>query len=252
MIAIEFNLTTKTARMPATTIVRGADVPVRIVFSAAPGEIGAGDLQLALGTDATAPEVLAFTDDFSEENETTWTALLDASDERLAEFLSGKGPTQVNVELTAVIDGERIVAPHLALTVQPAIIDGPETSEGGPTYYTQAQVDALLAGLGGGASAWEVIEFADSPFTAVVGGRYQVDTSGGAITVTLPVGMVAGDEITIEDATLTWDVNGVTINPAASGFGDTINGIGSSYYAGVVGGSIGIVAIDGTFGVSVK
>ena len=32
------------------------------------------------------------------------------------------------------------------MTVQPKIVTGPATSEGGPLYYSEAQVDTLLAG----------------------------------------------------------------------------------------------------------
>jgi hypothetical protein len=146
MITLTYDLTLDTIKLSAPAIIKlGADVPVRLTFSAAPGEIGAGDLQLALGTDATPPAVLAFTEDFTSENATTWTALLDCTDERLAAFMSGKGPATVKVEVVAVIDGARRASPSIDATVQPAIISGPETSEGGPAYYTEAQTDAAIA-----------------------------------------------------------------------------------------------------------
>ncbi len=144
MINLAFDLVTGLARLATTAVLKlGSDVPVRVVFSAAPGD--ATTLQLALGTDATPPAVLAFTEDFSSENETTWTALLDASDTRLATFMTGKRATNVNAELICVVDGARQVAPNLQVTVQPAIVTGPTSSQGGPDYYTEEEVDALLA-----------------------------------------------------------------------------------------------------------
>jgi hypothetical protein len=38
-----------------------------------------------------------------------------------------------------------LVAPNLAVTVQPAIVTGPDTSDGGPTYYTEAETNAAIA-----------------------------------------------------------------------------------------------------------
>ena len=144
MLRITFELLTGLARFSAgAVIVQGADVPVQVVFSAAPGSVDG--LQFALGTSVADPEVLAFTADFTEENETTWSAVLDASDTRLAAFMTGASAGAVLAELICTLDGERRVAPHLAVTVQPSIVNGPETGEGGPDYYTGAETDALLA-----------------------------------------------------------------------------------------------------------
>jgi hypothetical protein len=71
--------------------------------------------------------------------------LLDCSDTRLAAFLTGKGPTSVNLEASAVLNGVQIVAPNVAVTVQPAIVTGPTTSDEGPTYYTEAQTNSAIA-----------------------------------------------------------------------------------------------------------
>ncbi|HSI10723.1 MAG TPA: hypothetical protein VK961_01705 [Chthoniobacter sp.] len=143
MITLNFDLTTGVAKLAQTaTIKQGAIVPVRVVFSTVPGSVDA--IRLAFGDDSTAPQVLAYTEAFTVENDITWTALLDASDERLAAFMAGKGPTTVNVELSVTLDGTRQVAPNLSLTVQPPIVTGPTTSEGGPQYYTQPEITTLL------------------------------------------------------------------------------------------------------------
>jgi hypothetical protein len=144
MININFDLTGGVAKFAQTTVIKqGAQVPVQVVFSAAPGSVSS--IKLALGDDSDAPTVLAYVDTFSAENDTTWSGTLDASDIRLAAFMAGKGPTAVNLELTVTIDGVRQVAPNLSLTTQPAIVTGPASSSGGPAYYTEAEVDALLA-----------------------------------------------------------------------------------------------------------
>src|SRR6056300_1755460 len=47
-------------------------------------------------------------------------------------------------------------------------------------------------------------------FTAVSGNGYFVDTTSGAITVTLPAGS-AGDIVSLKDYANTWDTNNVTV-----------------------------------------
>jgi hypothetical protein len=161
MITLTYDLTTGIAKLAQTTVIKqGAAVPVRIAFSAAPGAVNA--IQLALGDDSAAPQVLAYTETFAPDNDLTWTALLDASDTRLAAFMAGKSPTSVNVELSVTLDGARQVAPNLSLTIQPPIITGPASSEGGPQYYTQPEINTLL----------------ESYVPRTVAGRYRFKTDG--------------------------------------------------------------------------
>lgn len=143
MIQLLFDTAAQTVKLTSPSVIKvGADVPVTITFSAAPGTVSA--LSLALGTDATTPEILAFTETFAEESETVQTAVLDANDTRLVDFMAAKGTTTVKLEVVAVIDGVRVVTPNLDVAVQKAIITGDPTSEGGPDYYTAAQIDAML------------------------------------------------------------------------------------------------------------
>ena len=48
-------------------------------------------------------------------------------------------------------------------------------------------------------------------FTASAGNQYFIDTSGGAITLTLPSSAAIGDEIRVLDATGTFDTNNLTV-----------------------------------------
>lgn len=145
MIALNYDLTTGIAKLAQPAVIKlGADVPVKLTFSAAPGDVTS--VQFALGTDAAAPAVLAFTEDFEDESETVFLALLDANDARLIAHLAGSALKVVKAELITVIDGAREVTPNLDVTVQQALVAGPEETEGGPTYYTEAEVDALLLG----------------------------------------------------------------------------------------------------------
>lgn len=118
------------------------------------------------------------------------------------------------------------------------------------SYYTEAQTNAAIATAINAAFPPWVVE--TGSFTAAIGGRYQIDTSGGAVTMTLPIGMVAGNEIQAQDATLSWGANALTVAVAASGLGTKINGGTSSYTDGVVGDKLSLVAISSGQGVSIK
>lgn len=144
MITLNYDITTGLAKFAATTVIkRYGDVPVRLVFSAAPGTVS--DIKLSLGSDAAAPATLAYTDAWTQESDTVWTAQLDATDTRLASYMSGNQSVSVDLELIVTIDGEAQYSPNLALTVQQPIVTGPTTSDGGPTYYTEAQTEAAIA-----------------------------------------------------------------------------------------------------------
>jgi len=144
MITLNYDITTGLAKLAAATpIKRYGDVPVRLVFSAAPGTVS--DIKLALGSDADAPAVLAYTDTWTQESDTVWTAQLDMTDTRLATFMTGLASVAVNLELIVTIDGEAQYSPNLALTVQQPIVTGPTSSDGGPVYYTQAQTNTAIA-----------------------------------------------------------------------------------------------------------
>ena len=64
-------------------------------------------------------------------------------------------------------------------------------------------------------------------FTAAIGSKYNVDTAGGAVTVTLPAGaaLLDGQRIQFKDTAGTWDTNNLTIAPNGA---DNINGVNAS------------------------
>ncbi len=239
MISLTFDLVTGIAKLTqAATLKVGADVPVRLTFSAAPGEVTT--LQLALGTNEAAPTLLAFTDVFAQVDDQTWEATLDANDTRLATYMTGKSATAVNAELVAIIDGLRQVTPNLSATVQPAIISGDPTSESGPTYLTQAQSDAKYA-----VRAWQVKA---GIYTAAVGDRIQADTSAGIWTLTLPPAPAVGDAVEIEDATASFSTHNLTV----ARNGQKLNNGTSNFTASTAGGKLRAVFISSGYGWSVK
>ena len=83
-----------------------------------------------------------------------------------------------------------------------------------------------------------------SPFTAVSGDGFFVNTTSGAITVTLPASPSAGDIVAFADYANTWATNNVTICRNSS----LINGGAFNAVLETEGQSITLVYVDGTRG----
>jgi hypothetical protein len=81
-------------------------------------------------------------------------------------------------------------------------------------------------------------------FTAVSGNGYFVNTTSGAITVTLPAGS-AGDIVGISDYASTFQTNNVTITPNGT---DKINGVNASATLSTQGLAVSLVYVDATRG----
>ena len=83
-----------------------------------------------------------------------------------------------------------------------------------------------------------------SPFTAVSGDGYFVNTTGGVVTVTLPASPSAGDIVSLKDYANTWDTNNVTLANNSS----KINGVCGNATLNTEDQSITLVYVDGTRG----
>jgi len=83
-----------------------------------------------------------------------------------------------------------------------------------------------------------------SPFTAVSGDGFFVNTTGGAITVTLPGSPSAGDIIALKDYANTWDTNNVTL----ARNGSKINGQCSCATLNTESQAVTLIYVDGTKG----
>ena len=81
-------------------------------------------------------------------------------------------------------------------------------------------------------------------FTAVSGNGYFVNTTSGAITVTLPATPSAGDIVSIADYTNTFQTNNVTV----ARNGSPIGGISSNAILSTEGQSVTFIYVDGTEG----
>ena len=83
-----------------------------------------------------------------------------------------------------------------------------------------------------------------SPFTAVSGDGFFVDTNLGAITVTLPSSPSAGDIVAFKDYANTWNCNAVTVCRN----GSKINGACANSVLNTQSQSVTLIYVDGTKG----
>jgi hypothetical protein len=81
-------------------------------------------------------------------------------------------------------------------------------------------------------------------FTAVSGNGYFVNTTSGAITVTLPAGS-GGSIVSLKDYANTWNTNNVTVAPNGT---DKINGINANAVLSTQDQSVTLVYVDSTKG----
>jgi hypothetical protein len=81
-------------------------------------------------------------------------------------------------------------------------------------------------------------------FTAVSGNGYFVNTTSGAITVTLPAGS-AGSIVSLKDYANTWQTNNVTVTPNGT---DKINGANANAILSTQDQSVTLVYVDSTKG----
>src|SRR6056300_27946 len=79
-------------------------------------------------------------------------------------------------------------------------------------------------------------------FTAVSGNGYFVNTTSGAVTVTLPAGS-AGDIVSLADYAATWQTNNVTVTPNGT---DKIGSLNENATLDTEGQSVTFVFVDST------
>lgn len=72
-------------------------------------------------------------------------------------------------------------------------------------------VTGVLPAVNGGSLAWQSVQA--TSFTAVAGNAYPVNTTSGAVTVTLPASSSAGNIVQLTDYAGTWATNNVTVSP---------------------------------------
>ena len=103
-------------------------------------------------------------------------------------------------------------------------------------------VTGTLSANNGGTLAWQSVQ--TSNFTAVAGNAYPVNTTSGAITVTLPASPSAGNIVQLTDYAGTWATNNVTVAPN----GSKIGGNTSNSILAINRESLAFVYIDATQG----
>ena len=95
-----------------------------------------------------------------------------------------------------------------------------------------------------GETSWDTTVKTTGTFTATAGVGYFLNTTGGTITVNLPVG-AAGSSVAMADYARTWQTNNVTVSPNGS---EKIGGAANDATLNVEGQSVTFVYIDGIQG----
>jgi len=115
---------------------------------------------------------------------------------------------------------------------------------GGPGTAVTLACGATQTGFGRTGTVDWCTTAKTSPFTAVSGDGFFVNTTSGAITVTLPASPSAGDIIALKDYGNTWDTNNVTLCRN----GSKINGNCSNATLNTESQSVTLIYVDGTKG----
>ena len=128
---------------------------------------------------------------------------------------------------------------------------GNVTTLGTPTSVTLTNATGLPLGTGvtgtlsannGGSLSWQSVQTGN--FTAVAGNAYPVNTTSGAVTVTLPASPSAGQAVLITDYAGTFKTNNCTINPNGGKIGSST----SNLVLSLTRESLAFVYIDSTQG----
>ena len=122
--------------------------------------------------------------------------------------------------------------------------NGSTLTLGGPGTAVTLACGATQTGFGRTGTVDWCTTAKTSPFTAVSGDGFFVNTSGGTITVTLPASPSAGDIVAFKDYGNTWDTNAVTICRNSS----KINGACANAILNTESQSVTLIYVDGTKG----
>jgi hypothetical protein len=183
--------------------------------------------------DANGNEQIKFTTTASAVNELT---VVNSAAGNAPEISSTGGDTNIDLKITPkgsgkiVLDG--ISFPNTDGTANQALVtDGSGTLSFASVTGRTGTVDWCTTAK-------------TAPFTAVNGDGFFVNTTCGAVTVTLPATPTAGDIISIADYASTFQTNNVTL----CNNGSLINGICATAKLNTQGQSITLVYVDGTKG----
>lgn len=166
----------------------------------------------------------------------------------VAGTVGGDDQTVDVVFSTAGAANSSIEASALASTAngEGASLVGVEDSAGNYTATTVegvlTEIDGRLDTLeAGGTLDWEIKTAA---YTAADGDKLLVDTSGGAVTITLPASPSAGDEVVVRDAKRTSETNAITVARNA----ENIGGLAEDLTIDLNGAEVHLVYVDAGHG----
>ena len=111
--------------------------------------------------------------------------------------------------------GGEYIAQQAAATTTSYTITWPAGVAGGNDYVLKSTSGGVLSwGEISGGTSWQSVQ-TSTPFTAVAGNGYFINTTSGAIEMDLPAGTI-GDEVSFIDYAGTFDSNALTVDPNGS------------------------------------
>jgi len=135
------------------------------------------------------------------------------------------------------------------------VTDGTDTFDLQPNRGYYLVHDDTATNAFTGAKSWYDLDTATntwsektSAYTAFPGDNLFVDTSGGAITVTLPASPTQGDEVAFIDSEGTFDTNNLTVEPGSSNKIMAQGSNGDEMVVDTDGAAFTLVYQDSTFG----
>jgi hypothetical protein len=149
----------------------------------------------------------------------------------------------INGNTVAQIGKEYIFVPSGSTAERPG-----SPSNGYIRYNTdlnifEGYVNSNWSGLGGG-NPWQTKTVADTGFTALNNDQYFIDTTGGAVTITLPSSPNTGDKIRVVDVASNFSTNNCIVDPN----GENVNGASGSLTVAQDNAAFGIVYSGATYG----
>jgi len=156
---------------------------------------------------------------------------------------TNSGTNSGNITITDAANGNITLTPNGSGKVVVDVLTFPNADGSANQILTTNGSGVLSFVDNSGGTSWQSVQ-TSTPFTAVAGNGYFINTTSGAIEMDLPAGTL-GDEVSFVDYAGTFDTNALTIDPNGS---EKIMGSTASLTVSVERAANTLVYTDGTQG----
>jgi len=156
---------------------------------------------------------------------------------------TNSGTNSGNITITDAANGNITLTPNGSGKVVVDVLTFPNADGSANQILTTNGSGVLSFVDNSGGTSWQSVQ-TSTPFTAVAGNGYFINTTSGAIEMDLPAGNI-GDEVSFIDYAGTFDSNALTVDPNGS---EKIAGSTDSLTVSVERAANTLVYVDGTQG----